>query len=342
MKKLATGVFALFALIGVSADAHASTPISVVIDGQVQQYDRPPLLYQNRTFVPMRGIFETLGAKVLWDGTTETVTATRDGSTVSLKLNSTTAYRNGQPYTLDAEPRLIDDRTMVPVRFVAESLGVDVVWDSESQRVLITTKEQGSTPDPATPNPPQPGQPTTPQQFIPFPYPINSSLITNKANRSYEKRTETRYLVIHETVSKTTARAQLNYFNTQTAYANAHAFIDWNEVLLTLPPDEIAWSVGKPANAFTFNIELCHVKTASDFAKEWEMATTYAAKWCLDANRDPMQTIVSHHDITNTFGGTTHTDPDEYFNEFHKTMNDFRQDVANKINTMKAQGKRWQ
>ncbi|KEO83452.1 hypothetical protein EL26_09535 [Tumebacillus flagellatus] len=328
-----------------SADAYASAPIQVLIDGQVQQYDRPPLMYMNRTLVPMRGIFETLGAKVLWDGATDTVTAIRGTSTVSLKLNSTTAYRNGQPYTLDAEPRLVDDRTMVPIRFVAESLGVDVAWDEEKQQVLINTKQQGSDPDPTTPTSPTTPTPqpaTPPGTLIPFPYPINSSVITNPANRSFVKRQETRYVVIHETVSQTTARGQLNYFNTQNAYANAHVFIDWNEVLLTLPPDEVAWSVGKPGNSFTFNIELCHVKTAADFAKEWEIATSYAAKWCLDSNRDPMTTIVSHHDISTRIGGTDHTDPDEYFKEYHKTMDDFRQDVASKINTMKAQGKRWQ
>jgi hypothetical protein len=334
LKKLATGIFALFALFGVSADALAASQIAVVIDGKVQNYGVAPVTINNRTLVPMRGIFESLGAQVLWNGATDTVTATRGTSTVKLTLNQQTAYQNGLAVTLDAAPRLIEDRTMVPIRFVAESLGVEVKWDEATQRVLINSK-------PATPPPVQPGQPAPNYQVIAFPYPINTSLITRKENRSFEKRPETRYFVVHETVSKTTARGQLNYFNTQNAYANAHVFIDWSEVLLTLPTDELSWTVGKPANSFTFNMEMCHVKTAADFAKEWEIATTYTAKWCLDLGRDPLEAIRSHHEIANTFGGTTHTDPDDYFAEFGKTMDSFRQDVAKKVQSMKAQGKRW-
>lgn len=332
MKKFTSGMFALFALFGVSADALAATPIAVVIDGNIQKYDVAPAIYDNRTLVPMRGIFESLGATVLWDGTTDTVTATRGASTVKLQLNSLVAYQNGQQVSLDAAPRIVNNRTLVPIRFVGESLGVDVTWDEPGQKVVITTT-------PAIPSTPPPGQPQ--QQYIPFPYPINTSLITLSANRSYQKRPETRYLVIHETVSKTTARGQLAYFNSQAAYANAHVFIDWNEVLLTLPPDELAWSVGKPANSFTFNIEMCHAKNATDFAKEWDMTVSYAAKWCMDTSRDPLAVIRSHHEISTTIGGTDHTDPDDYFKEFGKTMDNFRQDVVSKIEDLKKQNQRW-
>ncbi|WP_425450717.1 stalk domain-containing protein [Tumebacillus permanentifrigoris] len=311
-----------------------------MIDGKIQNYGVAPVMYKSRTLVPMRGIFESLGAKVSWDGATDTVTATRGSSTVKLTLNSPIAYRDGRAVTLDSEPLLIEDRTMVPIRFIGESLGVTVGWDEALQRVLITTKTNPS-PNPATPGTPQPTQPDPQYQYIAFPHPINTSLITKKENRSYAKRLETGYFVVHETVSKSTARGQLNYFNTQDADANAHVFIDWTEVLLTLPTDEISWTVGKPANNFTFNMELCHVKTAADFAKEWEIATTYTAKWCLDLGRDPLQVIRSHHEIATTFGGTDHTDPDDYFKEFGKTMDNFRQDVAKKVETMKAQGKRW-
>lgn len=165
-----------------------------------------------------------------------------------------------------------------------------------------------------------------------FPYPINTSIITNMNNRSNEKRAETRFLVIHETVSVADARRQLAYFNGHDAQANAHAFIDWNEVLLTLPVDEIAWSVGQPANNFTYNIELCHAANATDFAKEWDIATQYAAKWCIDFQKDPLTFIKSHDEIRRLFGGTDHTDPNDYFATFGKTMDDFRADVVKIVN----------
>lgn len=162
-----------------------------------------------------------------------------------------------------------------------------------------------------------------------FPYPINTLILTNRTNRSFEKREETRFLVIHETVSQTDARKQYAYFNTHdNAGANAHCFIDWNEVLITLPVDEVAWSVGQPANQFTYNIELCHASTRADFDKQWKIATAYAAKWCRDQNRDPYVFIRSHHEIAIQFGGTDHTDPDEYFAAYGKSMNQFRADVS--------------
>lgn len=161
-----------------------------------------------------------------------------------------------------------------------------------------------------------------------FPYPTNTDIIINQANRSNQKRAETRFFVIHETVSVATARQQLAFFNSHNVQANAHAFIDWNEVLLTLPVDEVAWSVGQPANNFTFNVELCHTNDPAQFAKEWDIATRYAAKWCIDGNKDPMTFIKSHDEIRREFGGTDHTDPNAYFAQFGKTVDDFRQDVV--------------
>jgi hypothetical protein len=163
-------------------------------------------------------------------------------------------------------------------------------------------------------------------------YPINTDIISNQKNRSNVKRAETRFFVVHETVSKADARRQLAYFNRFDVSANAHAFIDWNEVLLTLPVDEVAWSVGLPANNFTFNVELCHASNTEEFAKEWAIATWYAAKWCIDGNRDPMTFIKSHDEIRREFGDTDHTDPNAYFSEYGKTMDDFRRDVAAIVN----------
>lgn len=114
--------------------------ISVRIDGAYQAYEQPPVLQNNRTLLPLRGIFEALGADVTWHAATSSVTAVRGTQTVELTLGSTTATVNGQPIQLDVAPQLINSRTMVPARFVSESLGAQVGWEADTRTVVITTK----------------------------------------------------------------------------------------------------------------------------------------------------------------------------------------------------------
>lgn len=159
-------------------------------------------------------------------------------------------------------------------------------------------------------------------------YPINTSFITCKANRSYRTRQATKHLVLHETVSKAEARRQLTYFNTHPeAQAGAHGFIDWNEVLLTLPLDEVAYHVGPRANGITEGYELCHASTKAQFDAQWNMAVQWFARRCAAYGRGA-DMIISHCEIGVIYGGTDHTDPDGYFAEFGKTVNDFRAAVA--------------
>ncbi|KEO81482.1 N-acetylmuramoyl-L-alanine amidase family protein [Tumebacillus flagellatus] len=164
---------------------------------------------------------------------------------------------------------------------------------------------------------------------------INTSLISCAANRSYQTRKETRFLVLHETASPgATARNELAYFNSGPRDANAHGFIDWNEVLLTLPLDEVGWHVGQPANQWTEGYELCHATNTADFAKVWGIATQWFARRCAAYGRGA-DMIRSHHEIAQQFGGTDHTDPDGYFAAFGKTVDDFRRDVQKILDAQK-------
>ncbi len=112
--------------------------ITIKIDGSYMYTDVAPTIQNGRTLVPMRAIFENLGASIAWDGETSTVTGTKDGIEVKLTIGNTTAYVNGREITLDTPATLIDSRTMVPVRFVSESLGATVKWMPESRQVIIT------------------------------------------------------------------------------------------------------------------------------------------------------------------------------------------------------------
>jgi len=120
--------------------AQAASPIRIFIDGQLLQTREAPVAIGGYTMVPLRGIFEALQARVVWNQKAQTVTATKRDTTVVLTLGARTATINNQTVTLDAPARAIRGSTMVPVRFVSEALGDDVVWDKLSQSVLITTK----------------------------------------------------------------------------------------------------------------------------------------------------------------------------------------------------------
>lgn len=115
----------------------ALTPITVNINGTQLVSDQPPLIINNRTLVPLRTIFEALGAQVNWAGGTQTVTATRGTTTIIAKIGSIQAKVNGTEKTLDVPAQIINSRTFVPVRFISESLGAKVDWDGTTKTVTI-------------------------------------------------------------------------------------------------------------------------------------------------------------------------------------------------------------
>ncbi|GAA4709262.1 stalk domain-containing protein [Brevibacillus fulvus] len=118
---------------------NTSKHIVVFINGQLQTFSKPPIEINGRTLVPLRAIFEALGAKVDWDEATQTVTATKDNNTIKLTIGSKIAYKNGEKIYLDVPAQLLNgDTTMVPIRFVSEALGAKVGWDAYTQSVLIT------------------------------------------------------------------------------------------------------------------------------------------------------------------------------------------------------------
>lgn len=119
--------------------AKASSEISVTIDSRPVYFDVAPQSVDGRVMVPLRAIFESLGATVGWDGSTQTITGTKDQTKVVLRVNDENAEVNGKPVKLSAAATSIDGRTFVPARFIAESFGADVKWDENRQQVIIST-----------------------------------------------------------------------------------------------------------------------------------------------------------------------------------------------------------
>ncbi len=91
----------------------------------------------DRTFLPMRAIFESLGAKVLWDDTAKTVTATKDDTVITITIGENVLYKNNEVISIDAPAKIENSRTLVPVRAVAEALDCYVFWNRQSRQVII-------------------------------------------------------------------------------------------------------------------------------------------------------------------------------------------------------------
>lgn len=115
-----------------------SKDICVVVGGTKVVFDVKPVVENGRTLVPLRKIFEALGATVYWDDATQTVKGVKGNITITLVVNSVDANVNGVIKTLDVPAKIINDRVLVPARFISESMGAKVGWDEATQTVNIT------------------------------------------------------------------------------------------------------------------------------------------------------------------------------------------------------------
>ena len=111
--------------------------IIITINGEHITFDQPPIIYNDRTLVPLRAIFEALGAEVTWDGDTQTVTAKKGGTTIKLTIGEYEFYKNGSAIPLDVPGMILNDRTLVPVRAVSEAFNCTVDWDGDTRTVYI-------------------------------------------------------------------------------------------------------------------------------------------------------------------------------------------------------------
>lgn len=102
-----------------------------------------PLIVGDRTLVPIRAIIEAAGGEVEWDDAAQQVTLTYNGDVIRLVIDSATAYLNDAASTLDVAPTTINDRTMLPIRYIAESFEFSVNWDESARTVTITIPGDG-------------------------------------------------------------------------------------------------------------------------------------------------------------------------------------------------------
>ncbi len=131
---------AVVAVMCIGAGAAQAQRINVQVDGNPVSFrGTQPQKVRGRVMVPLRGVLEKMGANVDWDASTRTVIATRGDTNIQLPLGSRTATVNDRAVTLDVPAMSIRGRTMVPLRFVGESLGAYVTWVPNSRTVAIST-----------------------------------------------------------------------------------------------------------------------------------------------------------------------------------------------------------
>ena len=136
MKKIISLIF-FFVVLMTSSNVLAAREVKVDFNSIEIEFDQPAIISENRTLVPLRKIFETLGAVVEWDEEERTVTANRNGRIVSITIGSDELYVNGKAIKLDVPAKIINDRTLVPVRAISEAYDCEVRWNDKDSIVEI-------------------------------------------------------------------------------------------------------------------------------------------------------------------------------------------------------------
>lgn len=118
-----------------ASNNRASNGIAIMFNDQQLDCDQPPVIINGRTLVPLRVIFEALGANVSWEN--GVIVSSKGNDTIVMTIGSKQVYKNGDIYESEVAPQIINSRTMVPVRIVAESFNCQVEWYGDADVVYI-------------------------------------------------------------------------------------------------------------------------------------------------------------------------------------------------------------
>lgn len=129
-------------------NAGEADEISVTIDGNLVKFDQPPIIKDGRTLVPLRAIFTQMGASIDWNQNAQTVTAKKDNNVVTMQIGNNIYKVNSSEKKLDVPAQIINSRTLIPVRAIAESFDCDVLWHGDIKLVEITRGNASSVNNP--------------------------------------------------------------------------------------------------------------------------------------------------------------------------------------------------
>lgn len=137
------------AAVSVAMLSSVASAIEVKVNDKTINFDEEPIMINDRVMVPMRAIFESLGANVEWHEATQSITATRGSDVIEMAIGSTTMTVNGKTIKLDegTAPILGEKRTLVPTRAIAEALGSTVSWNDATETVYIVDETGSANPN---------------------------------------------------------------------------------------------------------------------------------------------------------------------------------------------------
>lgn len=150
-----TFLISLFFTIPILAAPYVNLKLSY--DGKIHNYNKEavylyvngknienlpmqPIIFNDYTLVPAREVFENLGAEVLWHKENSEIEILYEGNNIKMQLNEQKATVNGVEYLMPIVPKLINAKTMIPTRFVAEAIGLNVNWDGKKRIINITNQ----------------------------------------------------------------------------------------------------------------------------------------------------------------------------------------------------------
>ncbi|MBQ8541369.1 MAG: copper amine oxidase N-terminal domain-containing protein [Clostridia bacterium] len=141
MKKYLSIVLIVIMLLSAITVASEEKAITVFVDGTEIAFDVAPQIINGRTMVPLRAVFEELNATVEWDESTKTIKSSRGIINIRITIGEDVMYKNSVPVKLDCPAQIVNDRTLVPLRAIAEAFECHVEWVAADRSVLITSSE---------------------------------------------------------------------------------------------------------------------------------------------------------------------------------------------------------
>lgn len=142
LKKLTALLITLILAFSTAAFAE-NEKITVTLDGEPIVFDVQPQFINDRTMVPIRAVSDALGAFLVWNPEDFSILLTKNDTVVMLQIDNPRLFKNNDIIELDSPPVIVDNsRTLVPLRAISESFGINVEWVSESMTVVLTTPKQ--------------------------------------------------------------------------------------------------------------------------------------------------------------------------------------------------------
>jgi N-acetylmuramoyl-L-alanine amidase len=133
----------VFIAFPINTYSESSSNIRIEIDQVELESDVDPLIEEGRTLLPARALFEKLGGSVSWNASKREVTILYEGKTIVLTINNNIAIVNSQKVKMDVPAKIVNSRTVIPIRFVSENFGLFVEWDGAKRLVSVDTVNKG-------------------------------------------------------------------------------------------------------------------------------------------------------------------------------------------------------